>query len=159
MVLRTDHHTVNEELLSEHTEKLIMKLTTELVPSPCFYSNLRNQVTRSVWDKLRKQVYAQYNYQCGICQASNVTLDCHEIWEYDDVSHIQRLTGFIALCKMCHHCKHMGHSGILASQGKLDITQVEEHFMRVNECTYREKCHYYTVSSSKKWRAISLLTL
>ncbi len=112
-----------------------LKLTIELVPSPCWQSNLRTSMTRAHWDNLRKSVYAKYNYHCGICQASNVQLNCHEIWHYDDGNHIQKLAGFIALCPMCHHCKHIGHAGILASQGKLDLEQVIEHFMQVNQCS------------------------
>ena len=112
-----------------------LKLTIELVPSPCWQSNVRSSMTRAQWDTLRKSVYATYNYQCGICQASNVQLNCHEIWHYDDENHIQKLAGFIALCPMCHHCKHIGHAGILASQGKLDLEQVIEHFMQVNHCS------------------------
>ena len=112
-----------------------LKLTIELVPSPCWQSNLRTSMTRAHWDNLRKSAYAKYNYRCGICQANNVQLNCHEIWHYDDANHIQKLAGFIALCPMCHHCKHIGHAGILASQGKLDLEQVIEHFMQVNQCS------------------------
>ena len=125
-----------------------MLLTIELVPQPCWYSNLRDKMTRSAWDKLRKQVYAQYNYHCGICQTSNVTLHCHEIWQYDDELHIQKLQGFIALCPMCHHCKHIGLAEILADQGKLDFNQIIEHFMRVNQCSVEE----YQAHSSQSWK-------
>jgi hypothetical protein len=90
------------------------RLTIELVPRPCWYSNMRTTIPRAAWDKLRKQVYAQYNYCCGVCQVEHVTLHCHEIWQYDDTLHSQKLNGFIALCEMCHHCKHIGHAGILA---------------------------------------------
>jgi len=124
-----------------------LPLTIELVPKPCWYSNLRDKMARSAWDKLRKQVYAQYSYHCGICQASNVTLHCHEIWQYDDALHIQKLQGFIALCPMCHHCKHIGLAGILADQGKLDFKQVIEHFTRVNQCSIEE----YQAQSSQAW--------
>ena len=54
----------------------VLRLTIELVPQPCMYNNLRNKMTRAAWDKLHKEVYAQYHYQCGICQVSNVKLHC-----------------------------------------------------------------------------------
>ncbi len=68
-------------------------------------------------------------------------MNCHEIWEYDDKRHIQKLAGFIALCNMCHHVKHIGLAGILASKGKLDYERVIEHFIKVNDCdrSYFEK--------------------
>jgi hypothetical protein len=92
-------------------------------------------MTRATWDHLRNLVYATYNDRCGICHASGhisgVTLHCHEIWQYDDEHHVQRLAGFIALCEMCHHCKHIGLAGIRASEGTLDFQQVIAHVMAV----------------------------
>src|SRR5256885_4202017 len=125
-----------------------LRLTIELVPSPCWHSNLRKILPRSAWDKLRKQVYAQYKNQCGICNAENVTLDCHEIWQYDDEAHIQKLTGFIALCKMCHLHKHPGFAAGLIAKGQLDADKFHEHFLRVNQCSDEE----YAEHSAEVWR-------
>jgi len=110
-----------------------LKLTIELVPSTSWYDNLRKYTSKEDWDKIRKRTYAEYGNRCGICEAEG-RLNCHEIWEYDDKKHIQRLVGFIALCDMCHHVKHIGLAGILASEGKLDYEKVVEHFMKVNNC-------------------------
>ncbi len=33
---------------------------------------------------------------------------------------------------MCHCVKHIGQAGILADKGKLDFSQVVEHFLNVN---------------------------
>src|SRR6266567_619210 len=85
-----------------------LRLIIELVPSTCWFNNLRTRIPRGAWDKLRKKVYAEYNHRCALCQAENVRLNCHEIWQYDDTLYIQQLEGFMALCEMCHHCKHMG---------------------------------------------------
>jgi hypothetical protein len=128
-----------------------LQLTIELVPSPCWEINLRSSMTRANWDHLRKLVYAKYNYRCGVCLASNVRLNCHEIWHFDDENHIQRLTGFIALCEMCHHCKHIGLAGVLASEGKLDFEQVIAHFMRVNQCS-REDYRAHEEAAFAQWR-------
>jgi len=114
-----------------------LKLTIELVPSTSWYDNLRKMIPRAKWDKLRKGVYAEYRHRCGICGADSSRLNCHEIWEYDDHNHEQRLLGFIAICDLCHHVKHIGLAGILASQGKLDYEKVVEHFMKVNGCDRR----------------------
>ena len=127
------------------------RLTIELVPKPCWYSNLRGNMTRANWDKLRRSIYAKYNYHCGICQTNDVAMNCHEIWQYDDENHIQRLVGFIALCPMCHHCKHIGLAGILASEGKLNLEQVIEHFMRVNQCSL-EEYQDHKIQAFEKWR-------
>lgn len=65
-------------------------------------------------------------------------MNLHEIWKYDDKKHIQKLEGFILLCRMCHHVKHIGMAGILASRGELDFHEVIEHFCKVNKCTEKE---------------------
>lgn len=114
-----------------------LRLCVELVPRPCWYSNIRKAVPRTTWDALRKQAYAQYYYRCGICGAQG-RLHCHEIWHYDDEQHVQTLRGFIALCELCHHVKHLGHAGILAGEGKLDYNRVVTHFLTVNACSLED---------------------
>jgi len=113
-----------------------LKLTIELVPKTSWYNNMRKVLPKTEWDKLRKQTYAEYGHKCGICDAEG-RLNCHEIWEYDDSNHRQRLLGFIALCNLCHHVKHIGLAGILASKGQLDYEKVVEHFVKVNRCGRR----------------------
>jgi hypothetical protein len=112
-----------------------LKLKIELVPETSWYSNLRKHIDRNDWDKIRHKVYADYGYRCGIC-GDEVRLNCHEIWEYDDKKHIQKLVGFIALCDLCHHVKHIGLAGILAERGQLNYNEVIEHFTQVNNCTW-----------------------
>jgi hypothetical protein len=135
-----------------------LKLTAELVPKTAWGKNLRNQIPRQEWDKIRAEVAANQGHRCGICGAEG-RFECHEIWEYDDVNHVQRLKDFIALCDLCHHVKHLGHASILAAQGKLDMKKVEEHFMLVNECdlkTFRrhaiESMVQYKERSKHKWK-------
>ncbi len=111
-----------------------LKLKIELVPETSWYDNLRKHMDRKDWDKIRHKVYADYGYRCGIC-GDEGRLNCHEIWEYDDKKHVQKLAGFIALCDMCHHVKHIGLAGILADRGELDYEKVVEHFMKANNCS------------------------
>ena len=44
-----------------------MKLTIELVPKTSWYSNVRSNVSRSQWDKLRKKCYLNADYKCEVC--------------------------------------------------------------------------------------------
>lgn len=130
-----------------------MKLTIELVPSTCWYNNLRKYMSKAEWDRLRRSVYAEYGHRCAVCGASGMMI-CHEIWRYDDENHIQALMGFTALCSMCDHVKHIGFAGILAKQGKLDFNKVVEHFMKVNECDKAAfEAHYQDAFA--QWRARS----
>ena len=127
-----------------------LKLKVELVPKTSWYNNLRKHVDRKDWDTIRKQTYAIYEHKCGICDDEG-RLNCHEIWDYDDKRHIQKLVGFIALCDMCHHVKHIGLAGILADRGELDYEKVVEHFMRVNNCD-KETFMKHRKKAFEQWR-------
>ncbi len=111
------------------------QLSIELVPQTSWYTNLRNMMSRENWDKVRKAAYWEHGYRCAVCGVTGVQLYCHELWEYDDENHVQSLKGFTAICPLCHHVKHIGLAGILASEGKLDLNAVVEHFMYVNDCS------------------------
>lgn len=126
-----------------------MKLTIELVPETAWYNNLRKMMPVRIWDNLRRSVYAEYKYRCGVCDATGM-LHCHEIWEYDDLLNIQRLKGFIALCPMCHHVKHIGFARVLADKGELDFNDVVSHFLSVNECSV-EEYERYVDDAFKLW--------
>lgn len=86
------------------------KLTIELVPSSCWYSNVQSNVTRHEWDKLRRLTYQKAKHLCEICGevGKQHPVECHEIWHYDDEYHIQTLEALTALCPACHECKHIG---------------------------------------------------
>jgi hypothetical protein len=73
------------------------KLTIELIPSTCHYSNVRTTVKTSEWDKIRFISYEAANNKCEICKETGKTqgykhnVECHEIWEYNDEDKIQKL--------------------------------------------------------------------
>ncbi len=108
-----------------------LNLSIELVPQTIWYSSLRNKIQKEEWDKIRKKSYADSGHKCTICKSEG-RLNCHEIWEYDDKKHIQKLKGFIALCDNCHMIKHFGFASIQANKGLLDMEKLIEHFMKVN---------------------------
>jgi len=91
-----------------------MKLTIELVPRTSWYNNVRSNVSKERWDELRNHCYNKAGHKCEICgstgkkQGFGHDVECHEIWEYDEYHHVQRLVGLIALCPLCHKVKHAG---------------------------------------------------
>ncbi len=131
-------------------EQKTLKLTIDLVPKTCWYKNLRKQIRRSQWDKLRKKVYEDQSNVCQIC-GSMGKLSCHEIWHYDEKRHVQRLLGFHAVCGLCHHVAHFGMARILVSQGHLDLEAVIEHFMKVNGVS-REVFETHRTEAFQAWR-------
>ena len=104
-------------------------LTVELVPSTCWFSNVRDHVSKSTWDVLRQSTYKQANFRCEICggRGNKWPVECHEIWHYDDRKYIQILEGLIALCPSCHEVQHIGLAGI---QGHGE--RAETHLATVN---------------------------
>lgn len=116
-----------------------LKLTIELVPKSSWYDNVRSHVSKEVWDKLRNEVYFQASYKCEICggKGHKWPVECHEVWEYDDVNHIQKLVRLIALCPNCHMVKHPGLAKI---KGNSDLVLLQ--LSKVNEMTKEEALEY-----------------
>lgn len=106
-----------------------LKLTVELVPSTCWWSNVRSNLKSSQWDKIRRIIYKRSDYKCDVCGGKGITypVECHEVWEYNDEEKIQRLKGFMALCPPCHMVKHIGLAGL---KGNAEI--VHERFKKIN---------------------------
>ena len=109
-----------------------MKLTIELVPKTCFFSNVRSEISATLWDILRKETYRKANYRCEICNGKGEKwpVECHEIWQYDDKKKTQTLAGLIGLCPSCHEVKHMGLAQIKGNGQK-----ALKHFAVINDLT------------------------
>lgn len=88
------------------------RLSVELVPKTCWWSNVRNNVSKAEWEKCKAFVRNRSKNKCEICggQGKNWPIECHEIWHYDDHTHVQMLIDLIALCPSCHQVKHFGRS-------------------------------------------------
>jgi hypothetical protein len=139
-----------------------IKLSLELVPSSCWFSNVRSAVSRTQWDRIRKRVYAEAYDTCQICGGigEQHPVECHEIWHYDDKKLIQKLEGMIALCPSCHVVKHFGLAQI---QGRGE--KALKHLMKVNKMKRKDADQYITNAftiwaerSSKLWKLdISIL--
>ena len=74
-------------------------LTVELVPRGQWGANLRSELPKKDWDRLRREQYKKAGYVCEICggKGSRHPVECHEIWHYDEDTNTQRLDGLIAL--------------------------------------------------------------
>lgn len=124
-----------------------MKLLIELVPSTCWFSNVRSEVTKKQWDWIKKQVFGQAWDTCQICggAGSSHPVECHEIWHYDDEQLIQKLMGMIALCPACHQVKHFGLAQI---NGKGE--QALKHLMEVNNIT-QKRAEKHIKNAFQRW--------
>ena len=105
------------------------KLTFEMVPEECWYSNLRSVLKPADWDIVRKEAYARAGGRCSIC-GRPARLEAHEKWSYDEERALQKLEDVIALCRSCHEVKHISRTYAMGRG-----VDAMEHFMRVNKCS------------------------
>src|SRR5437899_2821887 len=105
----------------------VTPLTVELVPSTCWWSNVRSHVAPAVWERLRKATADAAGNKCEVCggQGRRHPVECHEVWDYDDTRRVQRLVRLVA--PSCHEVKHLG---LTAKRGR--GAQALAHLARVN---------------------------
>lgn len=143
---------------------MTLRLTIDPVPAPSAGRNLATELPDSLWDKISKSVRERAGSRCQICDEfcnEPYQLDCHEEWRYEGKTRIQRLVGFVALCKLCHYVRHM-RSISLSGEDLPDSPHVIAHFCRVNGCDtaafYAAKAEasaLYRVRSRHKWTIIT----
>jgi hypothetical protein len=106
-----------------------LKLTIELVPRSCWFSNLRSELSALDWKRLKIQTYQAAGWVCEICggKGKDWPVECHERWLYDDLNHIQKLEGLIALCPACHEVKHIG-----LAEKRGHLPHARQHLAKIN---------------------------
>lgn len=107
----------------------MLKLLPELVPESAWCKNLRSELPRADWDKVRKAAYKKADCRCEICGGvgRRHPVECHEVWDYDEKTAIQRLKKVEAICPACHEVKHIG-----LAQIKGRYKQALAHMCKVN---------------------------
>lgn len=119
-----------------------LTLKIELVPKTCWWNNVRGNITRTQWDKLREKVCTDARNKCEICGGigSKHPVECHEIWDYDEISKIQTLKKFIAICPLCHQVKHIGLTKL---KGLEYFDRAYQWFQLINELSNDETKLFY----------------
>lgn len=119
------------------------KLEVELVPSTCWFSNLRSVLEPIQWNVVRRRCYRNAKYKCEICggKGKKWPVECHEVWEYNDLKNIQRLVRTIALCPDCHEVKHIGRASATNH-----LARALKHLYKVNQWTLQEAKNHVDVA-------------
>lgn len=123
------------------------KLSFQLVPDSCWYSNLRTILSKKQWEFIRQDCLQRYDHKCAICNSKPKRLECHEVWEYDEKNRTQILKDVICVCHKCHQVIHIGRTSLLG-----DIKKAEEHYLKVNKCSYAEYLHDLGLANQKHKR-------
>lgn len=116
-----------------------MLLTIELVPKSCWFSNLRDHLTDDQWREVKLTTFKKADNRCEVCNGvgEKWPVECHEVWEYDDIRKVQKLVRTIALCPSCHQVKHIGMAMVT---GHYDLAR--SHFAAINKLTMRQVDRY-----------------
>lgn len=109
------------------------KLNFEFVPDGCWYCNLRSILTKKQWDFIRNEAKKRAGGKCSVCGKTTRALDAHERWSYDEKKGVQKLEDVVAVCRDCHEAIHINRTWL-----KGDHEKAEDHYMKVNECSYAE---------------------
>jgi hypothetical protein len=134
------------------------RLSIELVPRTCWYSNVRSNVSAADWEKCKQFVRKRSGDRCEVCggKGPKWPVECHEIWDYDDDESRQTLMGLIALCPDCHEVKHIGRVSV--TEGPPGIVRCLEHLGRVNgwdletcEAYVKNEFHIHALRSLSEW--------
>ena len=142
------------------------KLTIELVPSTCHFSNVRTTIKPKEWDKVRFISYEAAGHVCEICgdtgknQGYNHNVECHEIWHYDDKTHVQKLVGLVSLCPICHQVKHIGRSIAIGKERQChrQLRKVNKWSQAQVDAHIKQSFEVYAERSQHEWELdISIL--
>lgn len=132
-----------------------VSLSVELVPSSCWFSNLRSSLTEDQWKDFKKLTYLRASYRCEICggKGAQWPVEAHEVWQYDDNTNVQKLISLVALCPQCHQVKHFGFAN-MQGQGK----EALRHLANINRWTEVQASAYvdeqfeiWSARSEKHW--------
>lgn len=113
-------------------------LFVDLVPSSCWFTNVRSCVAQRDWERLRRMILGRAGHQCEACGRGEDRdlrrwLEAHERWAYDDTHGVQALRRLICLCTDCHTATHFGLAQI---HGK--DTEALIHLCTVTGMTWRQ---------------------
>lgn len=125
-------------------------ITVELIPKTVFFSNVRTLIKKKYWDIVRNESYEKAGHKCEICggkgkdQGYRHDVECHEIWEYDEIKRVQKLIGLISLCPRCHQVKHFGRTSAIGKQA-----EAFAHMEKVNNWDHRQCVQHLSVAMSE----------
>jgi hypothetical protein len=153
LILQEKYKTNNEpitELFGEDRTFGGNELFVDLIPSTCWFTNVRYCIHPCDWDRVRRYIYERVHYICECCgvdtRRHNIQLDAHERWAYDETTQTQKLMRIVALCVDCHQTTHMGLAGI---KGK--SLEAMKHLQRIRQFT-EEECEQHIQRAFEIWR-------
>jgi len=132
----------------------------DLVPKPSWGKKVSTILGEKEWRNIRKRELNRARNRCEICgyEGESRELVCHEVWEYDDADHVQKLRGYKVVCRGCSLIYHLGY----AASNEL-ANEAIEHFSKLTglgfqegrellNSKYRELIQMYKERSKHDWK-------
>ncbi len=115
--------------------RINQELFVDMVPSSCWFSNLRSELTAKEWRLVKDKTTALAGGCCEVYggRGPKWPVECHERWGFNLETGVQTLLGVIALCPDCHLATHMGLARVKDLEEK-----AEAQLMRVNGWTHAQ---------------------
>ncbi|MFC3962883.1 UvrD-helicase domain-containing protein [Nocardia jiangsuensis] len=125
-------------------------LFVDLVPSSCWFTNVRYCVDSRDWERLRRMVNTRAEHRCEVCgvgkdPAERRRLEAHERWDYDEVRTVQSLRRIILLCSDCHLTTHFGYAQVSGNEDR-----AFRHLMRVTGMS-ATRAQEHVVEAFRSW--------
>jgi hypothetical protein len=144
------------DVLGGEDRTLGQGLFVDLVPSSCWFTNVRSCVASKDWERLRRMITRRAKQRCEICGAAadrdrKRWLEAHERWIYDDATCVQTLKRLICLCTDCHHATHYGYSSQVLGIGE----ETFAHLVKVTKMT-QDQASNHIDEAFTLWRQRSL---
>ena len=113
-------------------------LQPKALPESTHYLNLRSIVSKSKWDKIRKEIYKRANNKCQLCngQGRKHKVEAHELWNFDFKLKVQFLEDIIALCPNCHRIQHAFLLKLHDDKKILNAQYVINHLNKITNKNY-----------------------
>jgi hypothetical protein len=101
------------DLLPGEDRSLGSGLFVDLVPSSCWFTNVRSCIIPRDWERLHRMITTRAEERCEACgqtrdPSAGRRLEAHERWIYDEPTSVQALRRLICLCNQCHTVTHFG---------------------------------------------------
>jgi hypothetical protein len=135
-----------------------LKLRPNLVPKPLWGKSAANLLKRGDWERIRRDAVQAARHACQVCfdPASAGTLNCHELWDYDDEQGTATLVGLRMQCRNCDSAVHMGRA-VKRGVGNAAIAQlVKVNVIGAREAKmlYRSAMDEWRRRNKKQWRIV-----
>jgi|688.fasta_scaffold26518_6 hypothetical protein len=147
--LLLNEYSVNNEpviLVGEDREYGGNNLFVDLIPTSCWFTNVRSSIHQKDWDRVRKHIYQRVNFICECCNINTKELEAHERWNYDNITKVQKLKRLVALCHQCHQATHMG-----LAQIKNKEIEATNHLKKVRNFSENE-CNLHISNAFNTWK-------